>query len=190
VSRERKKAVVDSRAWILATAARVTQTLTLLNAHWTETVCPLAHHHQPINQLTTNTSLTMAMADRRRINGPTSATAPPVFLEQALQVPSRRAPDELRKICNPPAPPRARVTDISPLQSSRPLSRLRRQAPPSSSSARPAHSSSQRRYTDRDLCRRRPGSRRTRASPPNSSSRPSRQREIGAAMCVTRWNGI
>ncbi|KAA8893160.1 3' exoribonuclease family, domain 1-domain-containing protein [Sphaerosporella brunnea] len=41
----------------------------------------------------------MAMADRRRINGPTGATVPPVFLEQTLALTApRRAPDELRKI--------------------------------------------------------------------------------------------
>ena len=47
----------------------------------------------------------MAMADRRRINGPSSSTALPVFLELPSSRTPRRAPSELRKICIfPPSP--------------------------------------------------------------------------------------
>ncbi|KAI5849193.1 3' exoribonuclease family, domain 1-domain-containing protein [Tricharina praecox] len=40
----------------------------------------------------------MAMADRRRINGPSSTTTTPVFLPSPAQPPARCAPTELRKI--------------------------------------------------------------------------------------------
>lgn len=41
----------------------------------------------------------IAMADRRRINGPTGTTLPPVFAEAPSQAPRKNAEDGSRKIC-------------------------------------------------------------------------------------------
>ncbi len=63
-----------------------------------------AKSRNPHTSVFCETKSTVSMTDRRRINGPSGGTAPPVFASSLSSKSSSRAkrtrePDELRKIC-------------------------------------------------------------------------------------------